>query len=319
MNGGSEKPLASGPGADSKPAQSETKVQKSINAGEPVTQNPATGVINEHHQIVPIYNGGPRTQLGRMQSSRNATKHGIFSAATLIRGESRSELETLIAELRETLAPQGMVEELLVDKLASISWRYRRLLMAETAEIETLTTVDLAKVDNKKEDKARSPGLIGRADNPSIANSCLELLRDLHKQIAETGFKYDRDMAILTQLYGDDADSCEMLRDLYSTLTPVLSVRPDAKDWVKEKILNEILTQIDRLKSAEERRHDSMRQQDIKVMCRRIPHGEAMERLLRYEATLERAFERVLAQLERMQRLRRGLAPAPRLDVSISS
>ena len=39
---------------------------------------------------------GPRTELGKRRSSSNATKHGIFSKAVLINGESRAELQSLL-------------------------------------------------------------------------------------------------------------------------------------------------------------------------------------------------------------------------------
>ena len=33
------------------------------------------------------------------------------------------------------MQPEGALEELLVEKLATLAWRYRRLLLAESAEI----------------------------------------------------------------------------------------------------------------------------------------------------------------------------------------
>jgi len=40
---------------------------------------------------------------------------------------------------------------------------------------------------------------------------------------------------------------------------------------------------------------------------------------MRYEASLERGFERALNLYERSQRLRRGQPVAPRIDVNIST
>ena len=44
-----------------------------------------------------------------------------------------------------------------------------------------------------------------------------------------------------------------------------------------------------------------------------------MDCLLRYEASLERSIERTLKQLERLQRMRLGLAVPSSVDVNISS
>lgn len=56
----------------------------------------------------------------------------------------------------------------------------------------------------------------------------------------------------------------------------------------------------------------------VELLRSRVPEGEGLERLLRYEASLERAFDRTLAQRERLQRLRLGQAVLPCLDVAIT-
>ncbi len=53
----------------------------------------------------------------------------------MLKGESRADYNLLLKGLRETFQPVGKFEELLVEKLATISWRHRRLLVAEGAEI----------------------------------------------------------------------------------------------------------------------------------------------------------------------------------------
>ncbi len=79
---------------------------------------------------------GPRTEQGKQKSSRNATKHGVFSKVVVLKGESRVEYERVLGGLWEALQPEGALEELLVDKVATISWRQRRLLLAEGGEIQ---------------------------------------------------------------------------------------------------------------------------------------------------------------------------------------
>ena len=73
--------------------------------------------------------GGPRTAQGRRKSRFNARKHAIFSQVVLLNGESRDELRCLLTGLRADLEPEGTLEGLLVDKLASIVWRHRRLIV----------------------------------------------------------------------------------------------------------------------------------------------------------------------------------------------
>ncbi len=49
-----------------------------------------------------------------------------------------------------------------------------------------------------------------------------------------------------------------------------------------------------------------------------VPDSPHLDRLLRYEASLERAFDRTLNQLERLQRARLGQPLPPSLNVHVS-
>jgi hypothetical protein len=63
----------------------------------------------------------------------NAVRHGILSRQTVLPWESREEYEAILAALVAEHAPQGPTEEHLVEELAHIFWRKRRLRLAEAA------------------------------------------------------------------------------------------------------------------------------------------------------------------------------------------
>ena len=63
----------------------------------------------------------------------NAMKHGILSRYTVLPWEDADEYRGLVAALMGEHAPQGPTEEHLVEELASILWRKRRLRLAEAA------------------------------------------------------------------------------------------------------------------------------------------------------------------------------------------
>jgi hypothetical protein len=90
-----------------------------------------SGQITDNPTSVVRRATGPRTQQGKEKSKHNALKHGIFSRVVLLKGEPRAELESLLNGLRSDLEPEGTLEELLVDKLAVLVWRHRRLIIAE--------------------------------------------------------------------------------------------------------------------------------------------------------------------------------------------
>ena len=49
-----------------------------------------------------------------------------------------------------------------------------------------------------------------------------------------------------------------------------------------------------------------------------FPDAPELDRLLRYETSLDRLFDRTLSQLERLQRMRRGQPVPPPVKVEIS-
>lgn len=82
--------------------------------------------------------GGPRTPAGKARSSRNATRHGLLSGAVVVDWsdfEDPKEFERLRANLRQDLAPEGTLEELLVEKIAVGFWRLQRMWAFERHRI----------------------------------------------------------------------------------------------------------------------------------------------------------------------------------------
>jgi hypothetical protein len=106
---------------------------------QPTEDRNSPDALTNEATTLPLANvsNGPRTGSGKAIASRNAIRHGIFSNAALLKSESRSEYESLLEGLREYFKPVGMFEEILVEKLAILIWRYRRLIITEKTEIES--------------------------------------------------------------------------------------------------------------------------------------------------------------------------------------
>ena len=63
----------------------------------------------------------------------NALRHGVLSRYTVLPWEDANEYQALVAALVAERALQGPTEEHLVEELAGILWRKRRLRLAEAA------------------------------------------------------------------------------------------------------------------------------------------------------------------------------------------
>ena len=65
----------------------------------------------------------------------NALKHGILSKLVVLAHEDHAEFADLLAALIDEHRPAGMTERHLIEELATIIWRKRRVLLAEGAKI----------------------------------------------------------------------------------------------------------------------------------------------------------------------------------------
>jgi hypothetical protein len=256
---------------------------------------------------------GPRTEVGKLRSKFNATKHGIFSSVALIAGESRAEFDALLEGLREHYQPKEAVAEILVDKLATQLWRYRRFLIAEAAEIQK--RIAFPGWNNKhqsskvvtiicKEDGQEDTKLMETTADPEIRDRCLGLLRDLKSAIETAGFDITRDSSVLTKLYGKSTAQ-NVKKTLFARYpNPLAATYSQAEQQKNESaspepfkraFLEELEAEIrglDRRKSieSEKGRLEALRQY--------VPDSCLPERLIRYEINLERNISRTLSQLE---------------------
>ena len=142
---------------------------------------------------------GPKTERGKRTVARNAIKHGILAREVVITAgdgkESSEEFQALIEQLWEEYEPVGVVEELLVKRIAACWWRTARVLRAENGEIRMrLDTLAMDRAqrnsDKGNRDLAYSDIHIlfsaeNQADQPVLtkdgASAAREALRDLHK------------------------------------------------------------------------------------------------------------------------------------------
>ncbi len=84
---------------------------------------------------------GPRSAEGKQIVSGNRILHGVLSNKLLLDNESPLEYRILMDGLLSELKPVGTLEQTLVEKIALIIWRQKRLVTAETATI-TLASND---------------------------------------------------------------------------------------------------------------------------------------------------------------------------------
>jgi hypothetical protein len=75
---------------------------------------------------------GPKTQDGKLQSRRNATRHGLAAAIVVTAIEDSEEFERFEAAITADYQPVSAIEHELVARLVSLLWRLRRATLIET-------------------------------------------------------------------------------------------------------------------------------------------------------------------------------------------
>ncbi|MFC2006034.1 hypothetical protein ACFLVG_03645 [Chloroflexota bacterium] len=79
--------------------------------------------------------GGPKTSEGRSRVRLNAVKHGLLSRDVLLPGEDVEAFNQMRQNLRDEYKPQGQVEEIQVELVATNCWRLLRSIRIETAAL----------------------------------------------------------------------------------------------------------------------------------------------------------------------------------------
>ena len=237
----------------------------------------------------------------------NAIKHGILSRLVVLAHEDGGDFDAMLVALIEEHKPAGMTERHLVEELAAIIWRKRRVLMAEAAKINEGLK---ATANNTKSVMASAaPFQRGMGDESARLS---DLMDETPEQIAETQREAELDLtatrkaaAILHK--GGPAAYDKALRAL----------RQDSRDWWQSQIEKEEhpataegLAQFIRetldpscWRAAREARYTpAIKAQALGEGLR--PH--LLEKLNRYETHLDRKFERTLAMLLKLKELRSG-------------
>jgi hypothetical protein len=102
---------------------------------------------------------GPLTPKGKMRSSRNAIRHGILTA-NLGAGETPEQREAfaeLLGQLRDELRPSGILESLIVERIAAALWRTRRVLDFEAGSALARNTAPTQSLDRLLHDLSADP------------------------------------------------------------------------------------------------------------------------------------------------------------------
>lgn len=234
----------------------------------------------------------------------NAVTHGILSRLVVLPHENSDEFAGLLTALIEEHQPTAMTERSLVEELAAIIWRKRRVLMAEGAAINKgLKSVTM---DTRSVIPAAAPfqrGLFGTdTDLSEIVTATPEENADNLRCAAETLKTARRAEAILRK---SGANAYEKARR---------ALQEDSREWFDESVEDESRTADAEGLAGFIResllpfcyRQTLEAQYQPAIRAQTLGEGlqvQRLETLNRYETHLDRKFERALSMLLKLKEL----------------
>ena len=258
-------------------------------------------------EVACVVTGGDAPKSSYEAVRYNAMSHGILARLAVLPHEDGDEFAELLAALVEEHAPGGMTERHLVEELAAIIWRKRRVLMAEGARInEGLKNV------------VNSPTLVmpaavpfehgltgGHLDLSNLVTASAEDISE-RQRTAALDLAATRKAAAILRKGG--ANAYEKARR---------ALLRDSRDWWDDYVQEEEygataegLTQFIRkelepmcIRVAQESRFVTA------IKAQTLGEGlqaQRLEKLNRYETHLDRKFERTLSMLLKLKELRGG-------------
>src|SRR5262245_21378715 len=96
---------------------------------------------------------GPKTVRGKGRAKMNAVAHGLRSLAPVLPDECPKEWEAYRAGIVAALAPVGTLETELVERVAVLTWRLRRVVRFETAVTAAGIDEAVARVRGEEDDE----------------------------------------------------------------------------------------------------------------------------------------------------------------------
>jgi hypothetical protein len=257
----------------------------------------------------------PAETVGTEITRFNALRHGVLSRYTVLPWESGDEYQTLVAALVAEHAPQGPTEEHLVEELAGILWRKRRLRLAEAAAHRR----GLENTFSSHRETAKAA--LAHLETPDESLDVGEAVRST-KADTEDDIREMQDDEAMTRRALDLLGSRR--NDRYEAALATL--REDTQGWWSDMLAREpdeleeneepFTADVEGLRRFLEAKvfpwfENRKKELDYRPLIREQAFGESLdpdklERLGRYEVHLDRKLERMLAMLLRLKDLRQG-------------
>ena len=283
--------------------------------------------------------GGVKTEEGKAIVKYNAIKHGILAKEVVITvgegAESQEEFDTLSNSLNDYFNPVGTLEQMLVEKIIVSQWRLRRAYRYEAGLIR-------CELDNATDMYYDQKGDYYDEELHRTDDKIDTEITEQEEQIES--WQDDKKNFTRMKNKGKDLEDTYELDRIWEWLDYTYNkqfiegsdVKPDIihqhfknADWSDNEIWqalidvcdDQITNHTEKIKDLQkEKQKNALAIQRIKKLGQ-IPDKIELDKLLKYEGSIEKQFYKAMNQLERVQRYRLGdNVPAPiKIDVDLNN
>jgi len=124
---------------------------------------------------------GPKSEAGKIRSSLNSIKHGLYGEKIAIIGENIDEINDITERLVKELKPIGINQEIIVSKMVDLAIRLRRIPLLEAGILNQ--EMQEYEAEKYKEDVAE---VVGGGDKKTMMLSSNVIVR-------KSGLSFSRD------------------------------------------------------------------------------------------------------------------------------
>lgn len=287
---------------------------------------------------------GPRTPAGKARSSRNGARHGLYAVDPALPGlERRETWEAHREGVLRSLAPDGYLEEVLSERVAFLLWRLRRVARYEREAV--LASWKRAEDVPSFHAVAGGTSLLSPEDYRSAREEAAQDLRFLEslaglpedarldREDAASAFwavHHEADERVETEGFSvsvpglpdgeDDFDAFDawtagLFRVAVETYAGAVGSSPEV---FYRETLDALRYKRD---TAERNEKKAFEARQAERHERLLLKGELVDKVTKYETTVERSLFRTLHELQRLQAARAGgpvLAPVA-VDVDVET
>jgi hypothetical protein len=286
---------------------------------------------------------GPKTNAGKQVVGKNALKHGLLSKEIVItKGEGQedpNEYKNLLSRLVDDLDPEGPLEEMLVERIAVCYWRLRRAVVAENGEIrKRRDALGWEQAERRMKDFDRHRQLAPLEDRGLFGERTkhaqefiLSKVQEVRAVAEEVGYLSDDQEKDLLQWFGRRSEGFGFQSVFFSQIAKQAMGAPSMLSDINDgehidparakKVLLKHLKDGEKNIAALAEAFGKLEalEDEAEALSRSVPPSEGIDRILRYETSIERQMYRAMNQLERLQRQRKGEPVLPPINLDLSS